>query len=69
MDYHQRIELLKESIGFMDDEDEEPYEWQIDKAHEIAEKNGIELGEEIFKSKAKIEVFLNNNMPKKSMNH
>lgn len=65
MDYHHRIELLKESIGFMDDEDEEPYEWQIDKAHEIAEKNGIELGEEIFKSKAKIEVFLNNNMPKK----
>lgn len=65
MDYHQRIEALKEHVGFDNVETEEPYEWQVKKALEIAEKNGIQLGEEILNDKNKIEIFLNNNMPKK----
>lgn len=64
MEYHERIEALKEKLGFISDVSE-PYEWQIKKALEIAKKNNIELGQEIFKDRAKIEVFLNNNAPKK----
>lgn len=64
MDYHQRIEILKENIGYENNNIQEPYEWQIKKAYEIAEKNGIVLGEELIKDKSKMDIFLANNLPK-----
>lgn len=65
MDYHERINALKEKLDYKDDESKEPYDWQIKKALEIAKINGVEIGEEIFKSREKIEIFLTNNLPKK----
>lgn len=64
MDYHERIEALKEKLGYVGDERKEPFEWQIKKAMEIAKKNNVVLGEEIFQDREKMEIFLSNNMPK-----
>lgn len=65
MEYHERIQLLKDSIGYTDEKKEKPYEWQIEKALKIAKDNGLQLGEEIFEDKQKMEIFLENNLPKK----
>lgn len=64
MEYHERIEILKERLGFTSTIKQEVEQWQIEKALRIANSMGIELGEEILNDRERIEVFLLNNSPK-----
>lgn len=64
MEYHERIENLKERLGYVNGIDQEVAEWQVEKALKIASSIGIELGDEILNNRDKIEVFLSNNAPR-----
>jgi hypothetical protein len=64
MEYHERIENLKERLGYVNGIDQEVAEWQVEKALKIASSIGIELGDEILTNRDKIEVFLSNNAPR-----
>ena len=64
MEYHERIQSLKQEIGFVEEELREPEEWQQDKALRIAENMGIELSEEVLGSREKLNKFLLDNTSK-----
>ncbi|MFY4797238.1 DNA topoisomerase [Aliarcobacter butzleri] len=64
MEYHERIEALKEQIGYEENYNQEAADWQIEKALKIAKEKNIEIGEDILKNREKIEIFLSNNAPK-----
>lgn len=64
MEYHERIENLKERLGYTGSIEQEVAEWQVEKALKIAASIGIELGDEILTNREKLEVFLTNNAPR-----
>ncbi|MCT7578657.1 type IA DNA topoisomerase [Aliarcobacter butzleri] len=64
MEYHERIENLKETLGYTNEINQEVAEWQIEKALKIAQSIGIELGDEILNDRNKLEIFLANNAPR-----
>jgi DNA topoisomerase-1 len=64
MQYHERVEALKEEVGFIEYKDRTPEEWQIEKAMKIAKDNNIIISDEVLNSKENIENFIRNNTEK-----
>lgn len=64
MEYHERINALKQEVGFIEMDKREPEEWQQIKALKIAEKMGLELGDEVLKNREKLNKFLLDNTQK-----
>ncbi|WP_418181401.1 type IA DNA topoisomerase (plasmid) [Aliarcobacter lanthieri] len=64
MEYHERIEALKELIGYEEESKIEVADWQIEKALKIAHQKGIELSDDVLNSREKIDIFLSTNAPK-----
>lgn len=64
-EYHQRVEDLKEIIGYVSYDEQPPSQEQRDFAFKIAEEKGIILGDEVLTSREKLSTFIENNIDKK----